>query len=375
MTTSYPVPFASEEPLGSVTRVLALAEGDGVDVFVGRSLPQLSGRVYGGQVMAQGLLAAAATLPREAGAGDAASPAPGTGPHPADDLAVATPASGAGPHQGAPSGPGARPEAARAGALLPVREPHSLHAYFLRGGRLKEPIEFHVERLHDGRSFSQRRTTAVQDGEVLLAMISSYQLPQEGEDVQIPPPVVPAPEDLPSAIEIFRSVNHPAARFLGRTAAFDVRHVQGGIYLRPDAVRRDRQQLWLRARGKVPASATQTVHRALLTYVCDQVMLEPALRSRGLSWRTRGMSLATLDHAQWFHRDVDANDWLLVVQDSPTSQGGRAMGRARVYDRAGRLLSTIGQEGMVRVPGAGQDVGGRWQVRVDAQDPQDAQAG
>lgn len=206
-------------------------------------------------------------------------------------------------------------------------------------------------------------------------MISSYQLPQEGEDVQIPPPVVPPPEDLPSAIEIFRSVNHPAARFLGRTAAFDVRHVQGGIYLRPDAVRRDRQQLWLRARGKVPDSATQTVHRALLTYVCDQVMLEPALRSRGLSWRTRGMSLATLDHAQWFHRDVDANDWLLVVQDSPTSQGGRAMGRARVYDRAGRLLSTIGQEGMVRVPGAGQDVGGRWQVRVDAQDPQDAQAG
>lgn len=374
MTTSYPVPFASEEPLGSVTRVLALAEGDGVDVFVGQSLPQLSGRVYGGQVMAQGLLAAAATLPREAGAGDAAS-APGAGPHPADDLAVATPASGAGPHQGAPSGPGARPEAARAGALLPVREPHSLHAYFLRGGRLKEPIEFHVERLHDGRSFSQRRTTAVQDGEVLLAMISSYQLPQEGEDVQIPPPVVPPPEDLPSAIEIFRSVNHPAARFLGRTAAFDVRHVQGGIYLRPDAVRRDRQQLWLRARGKVPDSATQTVHRALLTYVCDQVMLEPALRSRGLSWRTRGMSLATLDHAQWFHRDVDANDWLLVVQDSPTSQGGRAMGRARVYDRAGRLLSTIGQEGMVRVPGAGQDVGGRWQVRVDAQDPQDAQAG
>lgn len=374
MTTSYPVPFASEEPLGSVTRVLALAEGDGVDVFVGRSLPQLSGHVYGGQVMAQGLLAAAATLPREAGAGGPAS-APGAGPHPADDLAVATPAPGAGPHQGAPSGPGARPEAARAGAPLPVREPHSLHAYFLRGGRLKEPIEFHVERLHDGRSFSQRRTTAVQDGEVLLAMISSYQLPQEGEDVQIPPPVVPPPEDLPSAVEIFRSVNHPAARFLGRTAAFDVRHVQGGIYLRPDAVRRDRQQLWLRARGKVPDSATQTVHRALLTYVCDQVMLEPALRSRGLSWRTRGMSLATLDHAQWFHRDVDANDWLLVVQDSPTSQGGRAMGRARVYDRAGRLLSTIGQEGMVRVPGAGQDVGGRWQVRVDAQDPQDAQAG
>ena len=101
MTTPYPVPSATEEPLGSVTRVLALTEGDGVDSFLGTSLPQISGRIYGGQVVAQGLLAAAATL--------------------IDD------------------GDG-------------ERLPHSVHAYFMRGGDPNEPVAFNVERLHDGRS-------------------------------------------------------------------------------------------------------------------------------------------------------------------------------------------------------------------------------
>ena len=120
----------------------------------------------------------------------------------------------------------------------------------------------------------------------------------------------------------------------------------------------------------MPAGADQTVHRALLAYMCDQVMLEPALRSQGLSWRSEGMSLATLDHAQWFHRDVDVGDWLLLVQDSPSSTGGRAMARAEVFDASGRLVSTIAQEGMVRTPSSaasGPPAGGgpgRWRIRV-----------
>lgn len=318
MTTPYPVPSASEEPLGSLTRILALAEGDGIDSFLGDSLPHLSGRIYGGQVIAQGLLAAAATLPEAA-----------------DES-------------------------------LPVRLPHSLHAYFIRGGDPKQPVVYEVERLHDGRSFSQRRTTALQGGRAILAMISSFQIDQEGAQTQVAAPSVPGPDELVSALEIFRTVDDPAAKFLGRTAPFDIRHVEGNIYLSPGPEITNRQCLWLRSRGRIPAEASQTVHRALLTYVCDQVMLEPALRSQGLSWRSEGMSLATLDHAQWFHRDVDASDWLLFVQDSPTSQGGRAGARAEVFDSAGRLVSTIAQEGMIRMPTATSRGSGDWAVRFDA---------
>ncbi|CAM2871860.1 acyl-CoA thioesterase II [Actinomyces slackii] len=317
MTRPYPLPSVDEEPLGSVARVLGLAAGEGEDSFIGSSLPQLSGRVYGGQVVAQGLLAAAATVPDD-GDGE--------------------------------------------------RLPHSVHAYFMRGGRLEEPIDFAVERLHDGRSFSQRRTTASQGGTAILAMISSFQEEQDGAQAQLEAPAVPGPEELTSALEIFRTIDHPVARFLGRTAAFDIKHVEGNIYLRPGPERVGIQHLWMRARGRLPEDTPQTVHRALLTYVCDQVMLEPVLRSQGLSWRSKGLSLATLDHGQWFHRDVDVNDWLLFVQDSPSSQGGRGMARAQVFDSSGRLVSTIAQEGMVRMPGAQSQGSGRWGIRVDGED-------
>ena len=236
----------------------------------------------------------------------------------------------------------------------------------MRGGNPEQPVVYEVERLHDGRSFSQRRTTALQEGRAILAMIASFQIDQEGSQAQVPAPSVPGPEELVSALEIFRTLDDPAAKFLGRTAPFDIRHVEGNIYLGPGPETTNRQCLWLRSRGRIPAEASQTVHRALLTYVCDQVMLEPALRSQGLSWRSEGMSLATLDHAQWFHRDVDASDWLLFVQDSPTSQGGRAAARAEVFDSAGRLVSTIAQEGMIRMPTATSRGSGDWAVRFDA---------
>ena len=337
MTTPYPVPVATEEPLGSVTRVLALSEttgdGNGYDgsnectdgsspadsqeLFSGDSLPQLSGRIYGGQVVAQGLLAGAATLDAD-GAGSTGE-----------------------------------------------RLPHSVHAYFIRGGKPDKPVSFAVDRLRDGRSFSQRRTTASQDGVPILTMISSFQEAQGGADEQVEAPEVPRPEELTSALEIFRTINHPVAKFLGRTAAFDLRHVEGNIYLTPGRERTGVQHLWARSRGRLPAEASQTVHRALLTYMCDQIMLEPALRSQGLCWRSEGMSLATLDHTQWFHRDIDVCDWMLFVQDSPSSQGGRAMVRAEVFDSSGRLVSSIAQEGMIRMPMQGTRGSGQWEVRLE----------
>ena len=137
MTSPYPVPAATEEPLGSVTRVLGLAAGDGEDLFTGGSLPQLSGRVYGGQVVAQGMLAAAATV-EDDGDGE--------------------------------------------------RLPHSVHAFFMRGGQPDKPISFAVERLHDGRSFSQRRTAASQEGTSILTMLTSFQEGRRGLTFTSRPP-------------------------------------------------------------------------------------------------------------------------------------------------------------------------------------------
>ncbi|HUX72224.1 MAG TPA: acyl-CoA thioesterase II [Cellulomonadaceae bacterium] len=279
--------------------------------YVGQNLPQLNGRVFGGQVLAQGLIAAGRTVPSD-------------------------------------------------------RLPHSLHGYFLRAGAVDQPITYAVERLRDGRSFTARRIHALQDDVPILSMILSFQEAQPGLDHAAPQHPVADPDLVDSAVEVLGSLDHPVAQFWTRYAAFDVRHVGSSLYLGPgtggawglegaggtdvsdERGPTDRQRVWMRARGVVPES--QLVHRALLAYACDQVMLEPVLRRHGLSWATRGLSIASLDHAMWWHRDVRVDDWLLYEQSSPSAQGGRGLGLARVYSRDGTLVATIAQEGMVRAP-------------------------
>lgn len=283
------------DPVAAVLRALDLtADPEQPDTFEGVSLPQPQGRVFGGQVLAQALLAAGRTVP-----GD--------------------------------------------------RLPHSMHGYFLRPGDDAAPIGFAVERLRDGRSFAARRTHAVQGGAPILSMIASFQEDQPGIEFAEEMPDVPAPEQVGSALDALAGVEHPMARFWARESAFDLRHVEGPVYLRadPDAPL-GRQSVWARARGPVPDD--QLLHRALLAYACDQIMLEPVLRRAGRPWATPGLSMASLDHAMWWHRDVRVDDWLLFVQSTPSAQGGRGLGAARVFDTSGALVASIAQEGMVRVP-------------------------
>ncbi len=278
--------------LSSLLTVLDLEQQDET-VFTGNSLPQLNDRVYGGQVLAQALIAA--------------------------------------------------------GRTVPGRTPHSLHGYFLRPGDLNAPIRFEVELLRDGGSFSARRTHAIQHGKPILSMIASFQESQDGiEEAQTMPKDVPAPLDVPSALDILSRVEHPVAKFWTEHAAFDIRHVEGGLHLGPGKEKTDRQMVWVRALGHVPGG--QLEHRSLMAYACDQLMLEPVLRRAGVSWITPGISVASLDHAMWWHRDARVDEWLLYVQSSPSAQGGRGLGSARVFAEDGTLVASIAQEGMVRVP-------------------------
>ncbi|NCT91715.1 acyl-CoA thioesterase II [Cellulomonas sp. APG4] len=282
------------DPLELVLEVLELDDAAAPDTFTGTSLRKPGGRVFGGQVLAQSLLAAARTV--------------------ADD-----------------------------------RLPHSVHGYFLRPGAVDKPITFAVERLRDGRSFTARRTHALQDGAPILSMITSFQTEQPGvEHADTPPSDVPEPETVPSAGEVLAGVDHPLAAFWTQASAFDLRHVGQPIYLSPGTEPTDRQLVWMRAHGPLPDD--EVLHRALLAYACDQVMLEPVLRRHGRSWASPGLSIASLDHAMWWHRPVRVDEWLLYVQSAPSAHGGRGLGAARVYRRDGALVATIAQEGMVRFP-------------------------
>lgn len=283
------------DPITALLGVLDVAPAAGTDAFTAHNLPKPGGRVFGGQVIAQALIAAGRTVPEG-------------------------------------------------------RLPHSLHGYFLRAGDVATPVDLAVERLRDGRSFSARRTHAAQGGDPILSMIASFQEDQEGLELTELAPDVPDPEDVESAMDRMGHLDHPVARFWTHESAFDVRHVGGSIYLGPAPAADARQQVWMRTKGALPDDAL--LHRAVLAFACDQIMLEPVLRRAGLSWLTPGLSVASLDHAMWWHRDVRVDEWLLFDQAAPSAQGGRGLGTTRVFDRSGALVATIAQEGMVRVPQA-----------------------
>lgn len=262
--------------------------------YEGNSLPMPGGRVYGGQVLAQGLLAAAATVD--------------------DD-----------------------------------RQLHSMHGYFLRPGDAGRPITFEVENLRDGRSFSARRTHAFQGGKPILSMISSFQLPQDGPEHSVRMPEVPGPDTVASGIDVLAPYagDSKADYWLERTP-FDMRHVEGSLLLHADPRPKQYQTTWVRLRK--PVDVTEVMHRALLAFGCDQVMLEPLLRRHGASWQSPGLNFASLDHAMWWHRPARADEWMLFVQDAPTAQGGRGLGGTWIFSEDGRLVASASQEGMFRLP-------------------------
>jgi acyl-CoA thioesterase-2 len=127
-----------------------------------------------------------------------------------------------------------------------------------------------------------------------------------------------------------------------------MRHVPSPIYFTVEGERIAHQAVWLKALGDLPND--NNIHRAALAYASDYSILESIIRRHGIAWAHPGLKSASLDHAMWFHRDGRADQWLLYVQESPSAQGGRGLSLGRIFTRDGRLLASIAQEGMIRVP-------------------------
>ena len=264
------------------------------DIFTGPSQWMPLGRVFGGQVLAQSLVAAMHTVPAE-------------------------------------------------------RMLHSMHGYFLRPGDVQHPITFSVDRLYDGRSFSTRRTHAFQNGVPILSLIASFQTHDDGVEHQAEmPDDLPEPESLPTAADVLGDLDHDVARYWSNQRAFDMRHIPSAVYQTVDGERVPRQAVWMKAFGRLSDDPNE--HRAALAYASDYSILEPVLRAHGIPWSTPGLKVASLDHAMWWHRDARVDEWLLYVQESPSAGGGRGLSLGRIYTRDGVLVASVAQEGMVRLP-------------------------
>ena len=238
------------------------------------------------------------------------------------------------------------------------RLPHSMHAYYLRTGLLKQDVQAEVETIRDGHSFSSRQVDLRQGERTILnALLSYQQVGQEGIRYSDPMPAgLPDPEDLPGSREQMEPYadQSPFADYYARQSPFDLRHV-GGTVLLDDAENenfeddsRSRQAVWSRTQGR--ADLDPLMRRALLAMECDQIMMEPALRRAGLSMTTPGISFASIDHAMWWYQDLDPCDWHCFIQESPVADHGRNLCMAKVYNRQGDLAAYMVQEAMIRVP-------------------------
>jgi acyl-CoA thioesterase-2 len=292
--TRLPDSSTSTDPLAALLASLDLTALDD-DRYEGRAVERARPRVFGGELLAQMLVAAART--------------------------------------------------AKEGAC------HALHAHFLAPVDPASVVEYRVRRVRDGRRFAQRQVSAHQRGrEVVLATVSFT------TDAAAPGyqhermPDVPGPEGLSSELEqrlaVADRMRAEDRGWLLTPRAVEVRQVRPVPLFDPPPVP-PIAHTWLKALGRLPDDPT--LHCAVLAYASDATLLDTACYPHGVSWIDPRIEQASLDHAMWFHRPFRMDDWLLYVQTVPTAAGGRALARGSVFTRDGALVASVAQQGVSRL--------------------------
>ena len=273
------------------------------DVFEGKSHDYVGARIFGGQVLAQAIMAAAHTLDED-------------------------------------------------------KPCHSLHGYFLRGGDIDQPVIYQVRRLRDGRSLSARQVTAIQYKQVrgkppveqvIFSMITSFSSMEEGLEYQEDMPVYPPPEDLSTEQALKEGYVDKVpealkARFMRRRHV-EIKPVKPRDPIHPEPMK-PKQANWLRIPelGKQPIA----IQQALLAFSSDYYLVGTGLMSHGISFMTSGLQAASIDHSMHFHRPFDLNNWLLYDMWSDTTSNAMGLNHGQFW-QDGRLVATVQQEGLMRL--------------------------
>ena len=286
------------EMLGMLLELLDLERLD-LNLYRGQNRDIGSGRLFGGQVLAQALVAAGRTV--EEG-----------------------------------------------------RTAHSLHGYFMLAGDLDIPVVYQVDRIRDGRSFTTRRVLAIQEGREIFTMTCSFHVAEQGIEHAAPMPDVPLPEELPRELDLVRAmaerIPEPVREIYTQDRPIDFRTVAPVDPFAPE-VRPAAKHTWFRADGRLPDDAI--LHQAVLAYASDYGLLGTALLPHGLSFMMRRVQAASLDHAVWFHRPFRVDEWLLYAMDAPAAAGARAFTRGSLFTRDGALVASTAQEGLIRLRSGG----------------------
>jgi acyl-CoA thioesterase-2 len=237
-----------------------------------------------------------------------------------------------------------------AGRTVEGRHAHSLKGDFLRPGDPKIPILYEVDRIRDGRSFTTRRVVAIQHGRAIFSMSVSFQVAETGVEHYAPMPDVPSPEETidPETwrAELVDRVPEEYRHWYEGNRAIEERPIEPIDPLEP-VKREPALCAWLRASERLPDN--DALHKCVFAYASDIFLLDTCILPHGISWVDPRFQSASLDHSIWFHHEFRADEWLLFVQDSPASSGGRGFNRALVYRQDGQLVASVAQEGLIRL--------------------------
>ena len=266
------------------------------NIYRGKNRDLGAGRIFGGQVLAQALVAARRTIEEE------------------------------------------------------DRVAHSLHGYFILEGDLAIPVVYFVDCLRDGRSFTTRNVRAIQHGRAIFALSASFHRTEPGLVHQVRMPDVPPPEGLRSDLDILREeadrIPEPLRAVLTQDRPIDFRQVDPYAAFDPEP-RPPVRHTWVKAMG--PLGGDQVHHQAALAYASDYGILATALQPHGRNVRDKDLMVASLDHSLWFHRPFRADEWLLYTVDSPVSHGARGFARGTFFTRDGEVVASAAQEGLLRI--------------------------
>lgn len=287
----------NQDPAASIARLIALLDVERLDdnAFRGQSTNAGWNRVYGGQVVAQALMAASRTV---------------------DDSRLC----------------------------------HSLHSYFMRPGDPAHPIDYQVYRDRDGASFTTRRIVALQKDRPIFNMAASFQTQEPGLTHGNAMPAVTPADDLPTEMELAernseRMPEPQRSLWRERDRPIEFRPIDPGNPFKPSA-KPALARHWVRAAA--PFSVSEPVMRGLFAYASDMTLLDTCMLPHAIAWSDKRLQVASLDHSIWFNATPNLNDWLLFDQDSPSAAGGRGLNRGVVYDRGGAVVANIVQEGLIR---------------------------
>ncbi len=222
------------------------------------------------------------------------------------------------------------------------RSAHSLHGYFLRPGDTSQPILYSVDRIRDGRSFTTRRVVAIQNGVAIFSMSASFQVHETGLSHADAMPDVPPPENCEPMMHLLS--DEAGGK---RSWPIDMRSVEPVARDQKPTPQPPVQHTWVRTVGEPPDDLR--LNQCVLAYASDMTLLDTSYRPHGVDWTAGNFQVASLDHAMWFHRPFQLDDWLLYAQDSPNSGGGRGFSRGTFFSRSGELIASGAQEGLIRL--------------------------